>query len=62
MLVEFGLIALVLYLLLGSLLSFGTMIQAGQVAQDVARLAALSRLREKEKAMGHMCPWASRAP
>lgn len=40
MLVEFGLIALVLYLLLGSLLSFGTMIQAGQVAQDVARLAA----------------------
>ena len=39
-LVEFGLIALVLYLLLGALLSFGTMIQAGQVAQDVARLAA----------------------
>lgn len=39
-LVEFGLMALVLYLLLGALLSFGTMIQAGQVAQDVARLAA----------------------
>jgi len=39
-LVEFGLISLVLYLLLGALLSFGTMIQAGQVAQDVARLAA----------------------
>ena len=39
-LVEFGLIALLLYLLLGALLSFGTMIQAGQVAQDVARLAA----------------------
>jgi len=39
-LVEFAVIALVLYLLLAALLSFGTMIQAGQVAQDVARLAA----------------------
>lgn len=40
LLVEFAVIALLLYLLLGALLSFGTMIQAGQVAQDVARLAA----------------------
>jgi len=39
-LVEFAVIALVLYLLLAALLSFGTLIQAGQVAQDVARLAA----------------------
>lgn len=39
-LVEFALIALVLYLLLAALLSFGTMVQAAQVAQDVARLAA----------------------
>lgn len=39
-LVEFGLISLALYLLLGALLSFGGMIQAAQVAQDVARLAA----------------------
>ena len=38
--VEFALISLVLYLLLGALHSFGTMIQAGQVAQDVARLTA----------------------
>ena len=38
--VEFAVIALALYLLLAALLSFGTMIQAGQVAQDVARLAA----------------------
>lgn len=39
-LVEFAVIALVLYLLLAALLSFGTMVQAAQVAQDVARLAA----------------------
>ncbi|MCR9245723.1 MAG: pilus assembly protein [bacterium] len=39
-LVEFAVVALALYLLLGALLSFGTMIQAAQVAQDVARLAA----------------------
>ncbi|MEM7201550.1 MAG: TadE/TadG family type IV pilus assembly protein [Planctomycetota bacterium] len=38
--VEFALVALVLYLLLAALLSFGTMVQAAQVAQDVARLAA----------------------
>jgi hypothetical protein len=38
--VEFAVIAFVLYLLLGALLSFGTMIQASQVAQDVARLGA----------------------
>jgi len=39
-LVEFALIGLVLYLLLAALLSFGTMVQAAQVAQDTARLAA----------------------
>ncbi len=39
-LVEFAVVALVLYLLLAALLSFGTMIQAAQVAQDTARLAA----------------------
>ncbi|MFK7742149.1 MAG: TadE/TadG family type IV pilus assembly protein [Planctomycetota bacterium] len=39
-LVEFAVVSLVLYLLLAALLSFGTMIQAAQVAQDVARLAA----------------------
>ena len=39
-LVEFAVVAFVLYLLLAALLSFGTMIQAAQVAQDVARLAA----------------------
>jgi len=38
--VEFAVIALALYFLIAALLSFGTMIQAGQVAQDVARLAA----------------------
>ena len=38
--VEFALVALVLYLLLAALLSFGTMVQAAQVAQDVARLTA----------------------
>ena len=48
-LVEFGLIALVLYLLLGALLSFGTMIQAGQVAQDVARLAARDAEKVRKK-------------
>ena len=36
-LVEFAVVAFVLYLLLAALLSFGTMIQAAQVAQDVAR-------------------------
>ncbi|MFN3240630.1 MAG: TadE/TadG family type IV pilus assembly protein [Planctomycetota bacterium] len=40
LMVEFAVISLLLYLLLAALLSFGTMIQAGQVAQDVARLAA----------------------
>jgi hypothetical protein len=39
-LVEFAVVALVLYLLLAALLSFGTMVQAAQVAQDVARLGA----------------------
>lgn len=39
-LLEFAVVALALYLLLGALLSFGTMVQAAQVAQDVARLAA----------------------
>ena len=38
--VEFAVVALALYFLIAALLSFGTMIQAGQVAQDVARLAA----------------------
>jgi len=39
-LIEFALVAFVFYLLLGALLSFGTMIHAAQVAQDTARLAA----------------------
>ena len=39
-LVEFAAVALVLYLLLAALLSFGTFVQTAQVAQDVARLAA----------------------
>ena len=38
--VEFALLALVLYLLLAALLSFGTLLHTAQVAQDVARLAA----------------------
>ena len=42
-LVEFAVISFVLYLLLGALLSFGTMIQASQVAQDVARIGARAR-------------------
>ncbi len=39
-LIEFALVAFVLYLLLAALVSFGTMVNAAQVAQDVARLAA----------------------
>ena len=38
--VEFAVVAFALYLLLGAFLSFGTMIQASQVAQDVARIGA----------------------
>ena len=38
--IEFALVSLILYLLLGATITFGLMFQSSQVAQDVARLAA----------------------